>query len=93
MKNIDFLYNIYNFSHYDCQINEIKIDDIFDKYKKVNFLYKKKYELLEPYIKQVFQNYEKALQAGKKLLWILTIREGSEFFASHSSWRHTYSSW
>lgn len=75
-------------------INNCSVESLFDFYRKCNFLYAEKYELLSPVIHEIVCNWTKAINAGDKLLWFLTMQsiEG-ELHASEANWRSTWNTW
>lgn len=83
-------------AEYGCRVNEIDVDDLFERYRELNFLYPAKLEALAPYWDEVKSNWRKALSAGDKIIRVVTAsaeESGREGWASLTYWRTTDRCW
>jgi hypothetical protein len=85
------------FSHFDFSpqyINPSSVDDLFDHYERVGFLYPEKKARILPYIELIKNNWENALSIGEKILWAVIYRDPKfDKTASVSVWRSTSNGW
>lgn len=72
------------------QFNQTSVDQLFQKYEDIGFIYPEKKQLLAPHFSQIRSNWKKALRTNEKLLWILTNQTAQDgAFASISVWRQS----
>lgn len=79
---------------YECELNDIGVDDLFDQYRQIGFLYPEKVERLQPYWAEIKDNWHRVLRAGGSLKRIVTYdKPDSKAWASITAWRTTHSGW
>ena len=78
----------------NCKINQISIDELFNKYEKNGFIYPEKMKKLKPYFEQIKHNWKKMLLKNDSLLSIYTYENPiTNHWASVSSWKENQSLW
>ena len=88
-KDLSYLRKVGNLSDYDMSVS-----NLFTFYKDANFTYGKKEERIQKNIDLITDNWNKALKAGDKLLWVsISKSEKPDTMATISSWRSTNNSW
>lgn len=78
---------------YDFQINALNVDELFSLYERARFLYPAKAVRLLPHMDRVRDNWNRLLQAGDSLLYVLTAGDVAQGRASVSVWRTTMGGW
>lgn len=71
------------------RMNAAKIEDVFEKYREVGFLYPAKMQILRPHFTRITENWKRLVASNEQLLWILsaTERVPAAHFASISAWK------
>jgi len=78
----------------DIQTYNLSVSDLFDHYRKVNFIYEEKEKRIKNYYNLIQENWELALKGGEEILWTpIFISKHSNHMASISLWRTTLNSW
>ena len=62
---------------FGCRINQISVDELFQKYEDLNFLYEAKMQRLAPYWQTVKQNWQRAMDTGRELMDVCTFEEAA----------------
>ena len=88
-------HKVKTFEKMGCSTDAISFADLFDHYHKADFLYFEKFKLIKPHLAIIKHNWEAALKAGKKILWIVTAKKpGTEtLIGSLAIWRSTLNGW
>ena len=76
------------------KINEISVDELFDKYKENGFIYPEKMVKLAPYFEKIKKNWKKLLLKNQSLLSIYTYENPTtHHWASVCSWKENQELW
>ena len=78
---------------YGVKFNALSVDELFELYRRVGFLYPAKATRLLPYMDLVRENWRRMLRAGDSLLYILTAGRDDKASASVTAWRTTGRGW
>jgi hypothetical protein len=81
------------YSEYGCQINALDVDELFRRYVQHGFLYPAKMRRLEPFMRLVRENWEKALHAGDLIHYVVSAQPTEATWASITAWRSTDLGW
>ncbi len=83
-----------SFGSYGCRVNDLSIDDLFERYQKAGFLYPAKMKKLAPFLPLVKDNWCKARRAGELIQWVATFdNKAAGEWSSISSWLSTNTGW
>src|SRR6478672_7614143 len=78
---------------YGVKVNAFSVDELFGLYERTGFLYPSKAARLIPHLDRVRENWRRLLQAGEKLLYVLTAGDEKHGTASIAVWRTTSKGW
>ena len=78
---------------YGIRVNALSVDQLFALYERARFLYPAKAARLTPYLGVVRDNWQRLLDAGDSLLYVLTAGNDDDGYASVAVWRTTHDSW
>src|SRR5437016_4061617 len=78
---------------YSVRVNALSVDELFELYRRADFLYPAKAARLLPYMDLVRENWRRLLQAGDSLLYVLTAGGEEKGCASIAVWRTTGRGW
>jgi hypothetical protein len=67
--------------------NKISVDQLFELYTTLHFIYPQKEARLKPVLNVVRRNWIKAMKADFPLFWVSTVR--NNILATGSAWQHT----
>ncbi|MBF0555001.1 MAG: hypothetical protein HQK96_10680 [Nitrospirae bacterium] len=77
-----------------CNYNNLRVDDLFEIYEEVGFLYPEKKKRILPYLQIIKDNWNNALKLGEDVLWFSTYEDQiNSNIASFASYRSTYGGW
>jgi len=77
---------------YGVKVNALSVNELFELYGRAGFLYPAKAARLLPYMDLIRENWQRLLQAGDSLLYVLTAGE-DRGCASIAVWRTTGRGW
>ncbi len=73
-------------SELKCQVNALSVEELFDLYERLGFIYPEKRKQIAPYFGVIKSNWEKALNAGDRIITVLTYEEDGKPVASMCGW-------
>lgn len=78
------------FEDFQVSFNKLRVQDLFQKYEEIGFIYPAKKALLSPHWEEISQNWEKLMECGEDFLWIFgNDQENSSNFASVTAWKQS----
>lgn len=78
------------FEDFKVKFNEEPVENLFEKYEKVGFLYPEKKALLAPHMKEITKNWKTLVQSEEQFLWILSSEQkDNNNFSSVSAWKQS----
>ncbi|MEM6802327.1 MAG: hypothetical protein AAF696_13040 [Bacteroidota bacterium] len=78
------------FEDFKVSFNKLQVQDLFQKYEEMGFIYAAKKALLAPHWQEISQNWEKLRECGEDFLWILgNDQDKSSNFASVTAWKQS----
>lgn len=78
------------FEDFKVAFNEESVENLFQYYEEIGFLYPKKKALLAPHLKTITKNWKTLLQGKEEFLWVLTKKEAvNNTFSSVSVWKQS----
>jgi len=78
------------FEDFNVAFNQEPVENLFQYYEKIGFLYPEKKALLAPHLKTITKNWKTLLEGKEKFLWILTKKEViNNMFSSVSVWKQS----
>ncbi|CAN2042056.1 N-acetyltransferase domain-containing protein [Candidatus Magnetomoraceae bacterium gMMP-15] len=85
---------INHLNKFGCKVNAVSVSELFEHYSQVGFLYPEKKKQIEPYLTYIKDNWEKALSAGREILWTVSFHEPElNRMGTVSLWRSTKNGW
>jgi hypothetical protein len=94
MNNRDDLPQATPLTDYGRPINALDPIELFAKYEKVGLLCPAERKRLAPYWPQIVEDWRRAMQAGRSLMWFSTWEDTEAGdWGSAGAWRTTHSSW
>ena len=79
---------------FGCRVNAINVEELFQKYLDLNFLYEAKLNRLAPYLDTVKRNWQRAMDAGQTLFQVFTFEDQqTNAWASIVDWRSSNYGW
>jgi hypothetical protein len=82
------------YEQFDCEVNSIDIEELFDRYGEIGFLYPEKLKRLAPFMPTIIENWRRAMDAGDAIHRVVTCDQpAAGAWASISSWRTTTTGW
>lgn len=80
--------------NFEYHFNAISVDELFDHYKRVGFIYPQKKLRLAPFLNKVKLTWETALQAGPELFCLVSACDSEAcHLATLTIWRTTNNGW
>jgi len=94
-KRIEFSKQIEISPHISIKTHDsISVDQLFDHYYSVGFIYPEKKERIDPFIKLIKSNWKAAWQMGKDIAWTLVFEDkNTGRTGTVTLWRTTNNSW
>lgn len=82
--------NDIRFEDFNVKFNEESVENLFQHYEKVGFLYPEKKTLLAPHMPQITKNWKTLLASKENLLWLLSgEHSNNNNFSSVSAWKQS----
>lgn len=81
------------FADYDCERNTISVEELFNRYNELGFLYPAKQHELDQMWDKVRHNWVQAYKLGGDILRVYTYRAPNGEFATTTLWRSSQDGW
>ena len=79
-----------SFTDFNIKFNTISVDDLFQQYEKIGFIYPAKKALLAPHMEEINGNWKKLYNSTEKYLWIFSNDPAKvKNFASITAWKQS----
>lgn len=82
-----------DFSEYDCERNTITVEELFERYNELGFIYPAKKQELEANWDKIRHNWVQAYKLGGDILRVYTYRAPTGEFATTTLWRSSQKGW
>ena len=80
---------IMNIENEFIEHNQISVDELFELYVSLHFIYPEKQERLQAVVNIVKDNWAKAMKLGFPLFWVTTVKQNNgNIVASGTSWQY-----
>ncbi|MEE8388542.1 MAG: hypothetical protein V3R65_08195 [Acidiferrobacterales bacterium] len=83
----------HKFADYDCERNTISVEELFERYNELGFLYPAKQLELDQIWDKVRHNWAQAYKLGGDILRVYTYRSPNGEFATTTLWRSGQDGW
>ncbi len=83
----------HKFADYDCERNTISVEELFERYNELGFLYPAKQLELDQIWDKVRHNWVQAYKLGGDILRVYTYRSPNGEFATTTLWRSSQDGW
>lgn len=78
------------FADFNIKFNTISVDELFQQYEEIGFIYPAKKALLAPHMEEINNNWKKLYKSAEKYLWIFNNDpEKVKNFASITAWKQS----
>lgn len=78
------------FAEFNINFNTISVDELFQQYEEIGFIYPAKKALLAPHMEEIRNNWKNLYQSQEKYLWIFTNDLAKvKNFASITAWKQS----
>ena len=82
------------YEDFGCRVNHLSVEALFERYSQSRFLYPAKMSRLTPHLREVMDNWRRALRAGELIHWVASYDDpDGKGWATISSWRSTRTGW